>query len=173
MAIQRGQVRPSSAGRDSVAAWAGHWVLGYTFRNAPWQPRILGEYNYASGDANPKDGRQGTFDQLYPTAHDKYGLADQVGWKNIRHVRSGADWKPAAKWMIGAKYSGYWLADPHDGLYNTSSTLLVRNTAGTAGQFVGTELDATALWSPVKTTQIGVGLAHLFPGTFLKHASPG
>ena len=50
-------------------------------------PRLVAEYNYASGDANPTDGRRGTFDQLYPTAHDKYGLADQVGWRNMHDVR--------------------------------------------------------------------------------------
>jgi hypothetical protein len=168
VAIQRGEV-----GRDRVAAWAGHWVLGHTFKDAKWKPRILGEYNYATGDANSRDGRQGTFDQLYPTAHDKYGLADQVGWKNIHHLRTGVDWKPSPKFGFGAKFNAYWLADAHDGLYNTSSTLLVRDTTGAAGRFVGTELDATALWSPVKAAQIGAGFAHLFPGTFLNRTTPG
>lgn len=168
VALQRGGV-----GHDRVAAWAGHWVLGHTFKSAAWKPRILGEYNYASGDADPRDGRQGTFDQLYPTAHDKYGLADQVGWKNIHHIRTGADWKPSPKFGFGAKFNAYWLADAHDGLYNTSSTLLARDPAGTSGRFVGTELDATALWSPAKSAQVGVGLGHLFPGTFLKRTTPG
>jgi len=168
MALQRGSVGP-----DRVAAWAGHFVLGHTFKNAGWTPRLVGEYNFASGDANPRDGRQGTFDQLYPTAHDKYGLADQVGWKNIHHLRAGVDWKPSAKFGFGTKFNAYWLADAHDGLYNTSSTLLVRDTTGTAGRFVGTELDATALWSPVKNAQVGAGFAHLFPGSFLKRTTPG
>lgn len=168
MAAQRGGV-----GRDRVQAWAGHWLLGHTFRNANWKPRIFGEYNYATGDADSRDGRQGTFDQLYPTSHDKYGLSDQVGWKNIQHVRVGADWKASTKFEFGGKFNAYWLADSHDGLYNSSSTLLVRDTTGAAGRSVGTELDATALWSPVKSTHIGAGLAHLFPGRFLKRTTPG
>ena len=57
-------------------------------------PCVSGEYNYASGDADPTDGTRGTFDQLYPTPHDKYGLADQVGWRNIHHVRAGVELTP-------------------------------------------------------------------------------
>jgi hypothetical protein len=168
LAIQRGGV-----GRDRVAAWAGHWLLGYTFKDAKWKPRVLGEYNYGSGDADSKDGRQGTFDQLYPTAHDKYGLVDQVGWKNIHHVRSGTDWRPSPKFGFGAKFNAFWLANAHDGLYSTGSALLARDTTGRSGRFVGTELDGTAVWSPTKSVQTGIGLGHLFPGSFLKRTTPG
>ena len=41
------------------------------------------------GRRGPDRRQRGTFDQLYPTPHDKYGLADQVGWRNIHHVRAG------------------------------------------------------------------------------------
>jgi len=47
-------------------------------------PKLRLEFNHASGDSNPSDGKHGTFDVLYPTAHDKYGMADQVGWKNVK-----------------------------------------------------------------------------------------
>ena len=35
-----------------------------------------------------------TFDQLYPTGHDKLGLTDQVGWRNIHHLREGIEITP-------------------------------------------------------------------------------
>jgi alginate export protein len=78
-----------SLGADSLNAWAGHWVVGRTLARVRATPRFLVEYNYASGDKDPRDGTRGTFDQLYPTAHDKYGLADQVGWRNIHDLRVG------------------------------------------------------------------------------------
>ena len=83
MAIQRG-----SLGSEDVEAWAGHWQLRESLpgRGAV---KLTGEYNFASGDEDPADGVRGTFDQLYPTPHDKTGLADQIGWKNIRHARAG------------------------------------------------------------------------------------
>ncbi len=73
-AIQRG-----SLDTDDIAAWAGHWAVGRSIAFGRATYRIFSEYNYASGDETPGDGQRGTFDQLYPTPHDKYGLADQVG----------------------------------------------------------------------------------------------
>jgi hypothetical protein len=159
--------------QDHIQAWAGHWVAGYTFSRAAWKPRLLAEYNYATGDGNSKDGRRNTFDQLYPSAHDMYGLADQVGWKNIQHVRSGVEWKVSPAWFMASRYSDYWLADAHDALYNTASAVVARSANGSAGRWVGQEIDFLTLYQPFKTTQIGAGLAHIFPGTFLKLTTPG
>src|SRR5688572_1409875 len=85
---------------SAPTAWAGHWVLGYTLPTVPSKPRLVAEYNYASGDKDPADGQRGTFDQLYPTPHDKYGLADQVGWRNIHNARAGVEFKPSAKLSV-------------------------------------------------------------------------
>jgi hypothetical protein len=71
MAAQTGSVAT-----DDIRAWAGHWVAGKTFGKAASKPRPFIELNYASGDRDPKDGLRGTFDQLYPTGHDKLGLAE-------------------------------------------------------------------------------------------------
>jgi len=168
MANQRG-----SLGTDQVRAWAGHWLLGRTMGRLAYKPRFILEYNYASGDKNPRDGVIGTFDQLYPTPHDKTGLADQIGWRNIHHLRSGVELKPAAKWLLSTSYHSFWLADRHDGLYGVNSALIVRVADGSAGRFVGQELDVQAVWNASKTTQIAGGYAYLFPGTFLKSTTPG
>jgi hypothetical protein len=162
-----------SVGTDTVGAWAGHWVLGYTLSNLQLQPRFSVEYNCASGDSNSTDGHRGTFDQLYPTGHDKYGLADQVGWKNIRNVRGGVDLKPAAKWQIRSRYEAWWLADPHDALYDAASNVVAKVASGTAGRFVGQELDFVAVYDVSRAMKAGAGYGHIFPGTFLKHATPG
>lgn len=161
-----------SVGTDDVSAWAGHWVLGKTFKTR-WTPRPWIEYNYATGDADAKDGSRGTFDQLYPTAHEKYGLADQVGWKNIRDFRAGIDTKPQKNWTLTAEYNNWFLANRFDALYNTSSTALARSAAGTAGTHVGQELDVIATWSIAKPLQAGAGFGHIFPGEFLKNTTPG
>ena len=162
-----------SLGTDTISAWAGHWVVGKTLPNAHFKPRVSVEYNYASGDHNSKDGTRGTFDQLYATAHDKYGLADQVGWKNIRNARAGVDLKLARKWGLTGRYDAWWLADPHDALYSAASTVVARNTAGTAGSFVGQELDSVLAYTFSKYLQVSGGYGHIFPGTFLNNTTPG
>ncbi len=162
-----------SLGTDTISAWAGHWVLGETLANARFKPRFSVEYNYASGDRNPKDGTRGTFDQLYPTAHDKYGLADQVGWKNIRNARGSVDLKLAKKWGLVGRYDAWWLADPHDALYNAAGVVVARNTAGTAGRFVGQEFDSVLAYTFSRYLQVSGGYGHILPGTFLNHTTPG
>jgi hypothetical protein len=162
-----------SLGTDTISAWAGHWVVGKTLPSACFKPRVSVEYNYASGDHNPKDGTRGTFDQLYATAHDKYGLADQVGWRNIRNARAGVDLKLAKKWGLTGRFDAWWLADPHDALYSASSTVVARNTAGTAGSFVGQELDSVLAYTFSKYLQVSGGYGHIFPGTFLNNTTPG
>jgi hypothetical protein len=160
-----------SLGSDTISAWAGHWLVGYTLASVRYKPRFMTEFNYATGD-HGVDGTRGTFDQIYPSGHDLYGLVDQVGWKNIEHVRGGVELKPTAKWKIGSKYSSYWLADTHDALYSAASTALAKSAAGTAGKWVGQELDFTGSYSVNKRTVLSGGFGHLFPGTFLRNTTP-
>src|SRR5205085_6542704 len=116
-----------SLGSDRIRAWAGHWVVGHTDRSLWSSPRFYAEFNHASGDANAKDGSRGTFDQLYPTGHDKYGLADQVGWRNINHARAGVVVKPARRWQVSSSYHSYWLASATDALYNAGGGIVARS----------------------------------------------
>lgn len=167
MALQRG-----SLGADAVQAWAGHWQVRQTL-DAARGVRLIGEYNYASGDSDPADGTRGTFDQLYPTPHDKYGLADQVGWRNIQHLRAGLEAAPVRKLTLGANYHSWWLADRRDALYGAGSGVAARVPGGAADGHVGQELDAQAFYALSPQIQLAGGYAYLFPGAFLKQATPG
>jgi hypothetical protein len=129
--------------------------------------------NHASGDTDPKDGRHETFDVLYPTAHDKYGMADQVGWKNVNHIGLIAEVKPRPSLVLQAKAHDWWLASATDGLYNSGGSLLVRDATGSSGKHIGEELDIQLLWSASSRLAIGGGMGHMFPGSFLKHTTPG
>lgn len=169
MAIQRG-----SLGTDQVAAWAGHWQIGYQFPTASTlQPRVVAEYNFASGDNNAKDGVHGTFDTLYASGHDKIEFADQVGWKNIKEVRTGPDLKIRPNVSLALRYADLWLANAHDSLYSASGTALVTRANGSAGTWVGQEFDGTMIFSINKSADLGAGYGYLLPGSFLKATTPG
>jgi hypothetical protein len=167
MDVQRG-----SLASDSVRAWAGHWQLRRTWPVA-MTPHVTGEFNYASGDKDPADGVRGTFDQLYPTAHDKYGLADQVGWRNLQHVRLGFDLTPIKATAIAVNYHSYWLAEARDGLYAASGALLARIPAGATNTHVGQEIDVQVVRPLFPQLLLSAGYSHLFAGPFLKEATPG
>jgi hypothetical protein len=162
-----------SLGSDSVQAWAGHWVVGRTIASIRLAPRVWAEYNYATGDANSKDGIRGTFDHLYPTSHDKYGLSDQVGWKNMRDLRTGVETRLRKNLTTTLEYNDWHLASAFDALYNTSGTALARSATGTAGTHIGQEVDVVGNWTVSNSLQVSTGIGHLFPGEFLKKTTPG
>jgi hypothetical protein len=167
MAIQRG-----SLASDDVRAWAGHWVLGRTL--APRTAlRVFGEYNYASGDPDPADGHRNTFDQLYPTPHDKYGLADQIGWRNMHHARAGLELKPTSRLAVSGGYHSWWRASTTDNVYGASSAVLVRPLPGFSAKHIGQELDVQATYTVSPRVQVHAGYAHIIPGPFLEAATPG
>jgi hypothetical protein len=168
MALQNG-----SLGDESIGAWAGHWLLGYTIAKASLTPRLFAEYNQATGDENPTDNKKGTFDQLYPTGHDKYGLTDLVGWQNMRHVRTGLDLTIAKGWIATTRYNRYRLADAHDALYNGGGAVLARSPTGVAGTDVGQELDLIASGKFTPSFGLSTGLGYFVPGDFLKSTTPG
>jgi alginate export protein len=167
MAIQTGAMAS-----DEINAWAGHWIAGKTL-GGPWKVRVAEEYNAASGDSNPTDGKRQTFDQLYPTGHDKLGLADQVGWKNIRDLRSIVELTPFKGWPISASVHSWWLADTHDALYNAGGATVARVPGGAVGSRVGDEVDVQLTHALTPQVLLAAGIARVFPSQFLDTVTPG
>ena len=167
VAAQRGTI-----GVEDVKAWAGHWQLRESLPGAG-AVKLTGEYNYASGDDDPTDGVRGTFDQLYPTPHDKTGLADQVGWRNIHHARAGFEFTPVRALPISANYHSWWLAENRDALYGINSASQFRVITGALNRHVGQELDIQVSRALTPQLNIAAGYAHIFTGAFLKQVSPG
>ena len=66
-----------------LLACALHVGGGYTFQNCPWKPRLYFEYNFATGDDDPTDGDIGTFQNLFPSNHNKYGVMDLFARQNL------------------------------------------------------------------------------------------
>ena len=116
---------------------------------------------------------RGTFDQLYPTAHDKYGLADQVGWRNIHDVRVGFDITPFKATPITVNYHSYWLAEERDALYAASGAPLARVVSGRRQHARRSGDRRAGLAAAYPQLALAAGYAHLFAGPFLKEATPG
>ena len=167
MAMQRG-----SLGTDDIRAWAGHWQIRESFPGRT-AVKLTGEYNFASGDSDPTDNVRGTFDQLYPTPHDKYGLADQIGWKNVHHARAGFEITPLKGLPFTTNYHSWWLAEDKDAIYNAGSAVVARVATGAPDRHVGQEIDFQVSRALTPQIQAAAGYAHIVPGAFLKDATPG
>jgi hypothetical protein len=172
MAIERGHDYRSGVS-EGIEAWGGFWIAGYTFAKARFTPRVFADTTQGSGDQDPKDGVHGTFDSLYPSAHDKVGFADVFGWRNIRHVRGGLDLRTSPKWFFTVRHSALWLASARDALYTPQGAVIVQKADGSAGGWIGQESDVLATYAVSKFAQANAGVSHIFPGTFLDRATPG
>ena len=161
-----------SLGVSPIRAWAGYASAGKTFGNVAASPRVFIEGNYASGTKNPAGRDWNTFDQLDPSNHDKYGLADLVGRRNLVQFRAGLDEELTRKWKLKQAVEGYWLATSNDNFYASSGAIAVPADPG-ASRHIGNELDLVAEHELNKGLTFGFGYARLFTGQFLKTTTPG
>jgi hypothetical protein len=162
-----------SDGSNAIRAWGTTEGIGYRFVSLPWKPRVFTQYDYASGDKNAHDGVHETFDTMYPTAHDRFGISDQFGWQNIKAVRAGGTIEPHNRWTVTAQWLDFWLASATDALYNTSGGVIVDNAKGTAGNHIGNEGDIYTWYELNRHVNVGVGVGHIFPGQYLRLMEKG
>ena len=162
-----------SLGRYSISAWAGHWNLGYTFKNAPASTRLFSEYNYATGNKNPNSNTWGTHDEIYPSAHNKMDFADQFGWKNVEDLRAGASEKLGKRWELTQIVNDLWLATRNDAVYASSGAIAIAAHPAANSRHLDVEFDAVAEFRQTRHVTYGFGIGHIFPGEFLNEVTRG
>jgi hypothetical protein len=162
-----------SLGHYTIDAWAGHWNLGKTFSDVPGKPRPFVEYNYATGNRNPQSNTWTTHDQIYASSHDKMDFADQFGWRNIKDIRAGVMQKVAKRWEFTELANNLWLATKNDAVYSSSGEISIAAHPNATSTHLGTELDLIGTFNQNAHISYGFGFAYLFPGAFLKQATPG
>ena len=85
VAVERGRLV-----QDHIRTWAGHWVAGYTFPSVVWKPRLMAEYNYATGDGNSKDGP--ATPSISSTPRPTTCTASLTRWAGKTFTTSAAAW---------------------------------------------------------------------------------
>jgi len=161
-----------SLGVSSIGAWAGYASVGKKFPDVVAAPRVYLEGNYASGTKNPAGHDWNTFDQLYPSNHDKYGFTDEVGRRNLVQFRIGVEENVTKKWILKQAFAGFWLATSNDNFYASSGAISVLAHPG-ASRHIGNEVDLVAEYKLNKGLNFGFGYARLFAGQFLKTTTQG
>jgi len=165
-AFQAGQVSDLD-----LLACALHIGGGYTFANCPLKPRLYLEYNYATGDSDPTDSDIGTFQNLFPSNHNKYGVMDLFAWQNLSSPDVRFRVNPCKQVSLETAFYVYWLADTNDSWYRANGTTRVRPltpAAVDATNHVGEEFDFLVTYQPVKFLNIWAGYSHFFAGNYLK-----
>ena len=129
-AVQWGDVWLSDRSTPALnhRAFAAHAAAGYTFERAAWRPRVGLEYNFASGDRDPFDGDSESFQNLFPSNHDKFGLMDEFSWRNLHDTRFQLTARPAKPLELQLSYHALWLADTNDYWYRSNGISALRTT---------------------------------------------
>ncbi len=161
MAAQFGEV----ADKD-LAAFAGHWKLGYQFSDA-WKTNAGLQYNYATGDSDIHDGDVGTFQNLFPTNHMFYGYMDTTGWMNMHNPQFNLSVQPVENLKFTLDYHLYWNATSNDAWYRVNGVTQVRGIAPNADRFRGSEIDVTVACKCTKNISFLLGYSHYFAADYL------
>lgn len=123
------------------------------------------EYKVASG-TGPGQSNSGTYDQLSPANHDKFGQEDLFGWRNLRTLKSLDTLALTKNFSVNGMYTDEWLDSPTDSLYNSSGGVIATSKKGTASTKVGQELDGFVTYK-YGAHLFGVGVGHFFRGEFV------
>jgi Alginate export len=133
------------------------------------QLNLSGEYKGASG-TNSGSTNSGTFDQLSPANHDKFGHMDLFGWRNLKTLRSLETLNLTKRFAWNVMYSDERLYSASDGLYNSQGSVISVSKRGTAGTHVGQELDTFLTYKRGAHT-FGAGFGHFFKGQFIEETT--
>lgn len=169
-ALQFGRSRTTTTGRrlDHFAHFH-HAALGYT-RADSWHSRVVLQFDYASGDRDPGDGDNGRFDTLFGARRFEFGptgIHGPILRNNVCTPGARLEFTPAARLGTFVAYRAIFLAAARDAWTPAG----VRDPDGTAGRFVGHQIELTAGYELIPgNLRWEGGLAWLLDGRFQREA---
>lgn len=173
--FQFGESRSSGAAANVLDldhfAHFQHIEVGYSL-DAPWAPRLIVQYDYASGDDDPFDGDNDRFDTLFGARRSDFGPTGIYGpfaRSNLSTPGVRLKLRPARDIKVFVSHRAFWLASDRDAW----TTAGLRDVAGRSGRFIGQQIEARLRWEVVPGNyRFETGVAHLFAGEFRDNA-PG
>ncbi|HJP51745.1 MAG TPA: alginate export family protein [Pseudomonadales bacterium] len=168
-AFQFGESRLSSSstvvGDLDHTAYFLHLELGYTF-NSPWQPRLIAQYDYASGDGDPLDSDNERFESLFGARRFDFGPTGIYGpfsRTNLKTFGFRLQLKPGKGFSGFISHRAYWLASDKD----TWATTGLQDVDGDSGTYLGQQIEVRGRWNlRPGNIRLEAGIAHLFADEF-------
>ena len=155
----------SREGLDHFAHFQ-HVGLGYSFPTT-WTPRILAQYDYASGTSNPNGDFSQTFDTLFGARRFEYnptGIFGPFFRSNISSPGIRTYLHPFPFGTVMLKYRAWWLAQGRDQWVGSG----LQDPTGQAGTFLGQDIEFRATWTPSPYISLDAGYDHFFKGSYIQ-----
>jgi len=130
------------------------------------------QYDSASGDEDPFDGRNEGFDTLYGSRAFDFGptgIHGPFARANLETPGVVLTLRPADEWQAAFRYRSLRLSSPTDFWATTG----LRDLAGQSGDSLGRQLDASVSWQPRESRfRIDFGAARFSKGEFVRARAP-
>jgi hypothetical protein len=157
-----------SEGIDQIAI-AFHGGAGYTLKQVTGNPRLGFQYNFATGDSDPNDTENKTFDNLFPTNHLHYGYIDFLSWRNMHNVKIESSMRPVEKLLLKGDFHIFWLKTVRDAWYNAGGGVIRRLVPDLdADASIGREIDITARYTHNRHFNVMAGFSYFLTGSFVE-----
>lgn len=164
-----GAVQVGSFGNESILAWTASFDGGYTL-NSPFQPRFGLKADVASGDKNPNDGHQGTFDALFFKS-GYFNDASLIRPANIIDVHPNLAVNLTKKISLNGGVDAFWRYSRSDAVYAPPGFVTVP-ALKTSSSYVGTAADLNFEWRVQRHISFLASYVHFFTGDYV-HAAGG
>jgi Alginate export len=167
---QLGRFQEAATHAFSVAA-----IGGYTLEKVTFGPRAFLGFDIASGGSRNHPGD--TFDQLFPSGHDQFGIIDAIGRQNIIDAHPGVtltllEDQPGAKRLtLLMQYRQFWRESNEDAVYTSAGTVL-RASGKSNASSIGGEVDCQVNWQLNHYISGYTGYCHFFHGSFISETGP-
>lgn len=156
-----------SFGQKDHFAYYQHFEMGYTL-DAPWRPRFLFHYDYASGTRDPDGSQNGQFNSLFGTPNfdlDPTSLFSAFARENISTPGYRIILKPLQTVIFHIVNRYWWLAQAKDEWVGTG----LQDPTGQAGNFLGSTVQLKAYWHFISALGFEFGYVHFFKGTYVEN----
>lgn len=175
-ALQAGESRRSTSAAVTTdldhEAWFAHAHAGYKLE-ARGAPRLVLQYDYASGDDDPTDDENNRFDTLYGARRFELGPTGIFGLlarSNLNSPGVRLELSPGPGRSLMVAYRPAWLAGRRDALTTNGA----QDPSGASGSFVGHLLETSLQINALPgNLAVEVGGAHLSAGDFLRSRAMG
>ncbi|MCO6440858.1 MAG: alginate export family protein [Nitrococcus mobilis] len=178
-ALQVGESRSTADPTDTRdldhRAGSVHVEIARTL-DVPWSPRLILEYDFASGDDDPNDGENNRFSFLFGVPRGDFGptgIYTALARSNINSPAARIQIKPSSNVDGFVRYRAVWLASNRDALPSADLRAPpgLRDPSGMSGSFAGHQIEARVRADLIPGNfRLEVGGAYLVKGEFLKTA---
>ncbi len=123
--------------------------LGHEWNEVPLKPQLFALYYLGTGDGNPNDGRNHTYNSLYPLGHAFWGILDNFSGQNLIDYSVGSRVNPSDKLTLLGQFHWFHKHRRQDYIYNIGGVPMgPRSTdlGGTDNTHIGNEFDLIATY---------------------------